>query len=159
LFPATLNPTKWHQADSVAREVKCKHYANAPRRYVTYTLLILLKLWAQALAIISSKNRQIYNRNFEASNIITVIENRLIWDNKCAISVETSCSKLITIIVLSGSGSSVGIASGYGLDGPGIETWCGRDFSHPFRPARGPTHPPVQWVPGLSGSKAAEAWC
>ena len=33
-------------------------------------------------------------------------------------------------------GSSVGIATDYGLDGPGIESWWGRDF------------PPVQTGPG-----------
>jgi hypothetical protein len=34
--------------------------------------------------------------------------------------------------------SSVGIATGYGLDGAGIESRRGRDFSHTSRPA----HPP-----------------
>jgi hypothetical protein len=33
-----------------------------------------------------------------------------------------------------GPGSSVGIATGYGLDGPGIEPRLGRDFSHLSRP-------------------------
>jgi hypothetical protein len=47
-------------------------------------------------------------------------------------------------------GSSVGIATGYGLDGQGIESRCGRDFPHLSRPALGLTQPPVQWVPGLS---------
>jgi hypothetical protein len=43
-----------------------------------------------------------------------------------------------------GPGSSVGIATGYGLDGPGIESRWGRDFSHTSRPVLGPTQPPVQ---------------
>ena len=47
-----------------------------------------------------------------------------------------------------GRDSSVGIATRYGLDGPGIESWWGRDFPHPPRPALGPTQPPMQWVPG-----------
>jgi hypothetical protein len=55
-------------------------------------------------------------------------------------------------------GSSVGIASGYGLDGPGIEFRWGRDFPHLSRPALESNQPPLQWVPGLSrGQKAAGA--
>jgi len=51
-----------------------------------------------------------------------------------------------------GPGSVVGIATGYGLDGPGIESrWGGGEI---FRACpdwhREPTQPPVQWVPGLS---------
>jgi len=46
-----------------------------------------------------------------------------------------------------GPSSSVGIATGYGLDG--IESRWGRDFPHLSRPALWPTQPPVQWVPGL----------
>ena len=38
-----------------------------------------------------------------------------------------------------GRDSSVGIATRYGLDGPGIESQCGQDFPHPYRPALGPT--------------------
>jgi hypothetical protein len=52
-------------------------------------------------------------------------------------------------------GSFVGIATGYGLDGPGIESRWGRDFSHTSGvypasftmgtgsfPGRGADHPP-----------------
>jgi len=45
---------------------------------------------------------------------------------------------------LCGLGSVVGIATDYGLDGPGIESRWDRDFSHLSRPAPGPTQPPVQ---------------
>ena len=48
-----------------------------------------------------------------------------------------------------GRDSSVGIATRYGLDGPGIESRWGR----PSRPALGPTQPPIQWVPRLTRSK------
>ena len=56
-------------------------------------------------------------------------------------------------IELYGPGSLFSIATGYGLDGPGIESQWGRDFPHLSRPALGPTQPPVQWVPGISGGK------
>ena len=59
-----------------------------------------------------------------------------------------------------GRHSSVGIATRYGLDGPGIEPQGGgRDFPHPSRPALGPTQPAVQWVRVFPGGKAAGAWC
>ena len=46
--------------------------------------------------------------------------------------------------------SVVGIATGYGMDGPWIESRWGRYFPLLFRPAPGPTQPPVRWVPGIS---------
>ena len=49
-----------------------------------------------------------------------------------------------------GRDSSVGIATRYWLDGPGIESRWGRDFPHPYRPVLEPTQPPVQLVPDLS---------
>ena len=50
----------------------------------------------------------------------------------------------------SGPGSVVGITTGYGLDGPGIESRWGRDFPRLSTPSLGPIQSPVQWVPGLS---------
>jgi len=57
-----------------------------------------------------------------------------------------------------GLGSSVGIETGYGLDGPGIESRWGAKL-HLSRPSLGPTQSPVQWVPGLSrGQRTAGTW-
>jgi hypothetical protein len=52
-----------------------------------------------------------------------------------------------------GPGSVVSIATGYGLDSLGIESWWGQDLLHLARLALGPTQAPVQWVPGLSRGK------
>jgi len=49
-----------------------------------------------------------------------------------------------------GRESAVGIETRYGLDGPGIEFWKGRDFPYPSRSARGPTQSSTQWVTGHS---------
>jgi hypothetical protein len=49
-----------------------------------------------------------------------------------------------------GRDSSVGIATRYGLDGPGIGSRWGRDFPHLSRKALGPNQPPIQWIPDFS---------
>ena len=54
-----------------------------------------------------------------------------------------------TIVLECGPGSSVGIATDYGLDGPGSNPG-GDEIFRPSRPALGSNQPPVKWVPGLS---------
>jgi len=48
-----------------------------------------------------------------------------------------------------GPGSSVGIATDYGLDGPGSNPG-GYEIFRSSSPALGPTQSSVKWVPGLS---------
>ena len=53
------------------------------------------------------------------------------------------------IMEYSGPDSSVGVATDYGLDGPGSNP-SGDEIFRPSRPTLGPTQPPVKWVLGLS---------
>ena len=82
-------------------------------------------------------------------------ENRVTFTGVVLISYDTEERKCFFLNhkgthCYGGPSSLVSIATGCGLDGPGIESWWGRDFPHLFRPGLGPTQPPVQWVPGLS---------
>ena len=49
-------------------------------------------------------------------------------------------------LLMVGRDCVVGIATRYGLNGPGIESRWGRLFPHPYRPALGTTQLPVHWV-------------
>jgi len=60
---------------------------------------------------------------------------------------------------MDGPGSSVGIATDYGLDGPGLNPG-GDEIFRPSRPALGPIQSPVELVPGLFwGLNVAGACC
>jgi hypothetical protein len=59
----------------------------------------------------------------------------------------------------SGQDSSVGILTCYGLDGPGIKSWVGRDFRRLSRPAQGAPSLLYNGYRFHPGGKAATAWC
>ena len=48
---------------------------------------------------------------------------------------------------------AVGMATCYGLHGPGIESRWGEDFPHLSRSAVGPIQPPIQWLRVFPGVK------
>ena len=64
--------------------------------------------------------------------------------------METGTSSPFIPVYVGRRDSRVGIAIRYGLNGPGIESRCERDFPHPSGTAVGPTQHPIQWVAGLS---------
>jgi hypothetical protein len=72
---------------------------------------------------------------------------RLCGQHCCVSVVNILRRKVCTELV--GQDSSVGIATCYGLEGPGIESRLERDFPYLSRQALVPVHPPVRWVPGI----------
>jgi hypothetical protein len=57
---------------------------------------------------------------------------------------------MVYVIIPVGRDSPADIATGHELDNPGIESRWGQDFPDLYRPALGPTQPPVQLAPGIS---------
>ena len=131
-----------------------------------------LPLYMQHLAVLIHLRHFIaillYGKQQDMRQILTVP------GQKYRLSCATKVTLLyINIIIISGPGSSVGIATDYGLDGPGSNCMYavylnksifdskknpgGDEIFRPSRPALGPTQPPVRWVPGLS--RAARACC
>jgi hypothetical protein len=82
---------------------------------------------------------------------VTQVENKVERSPLCGcVEIQEAATDELKKHKQGGPGSSVSIAIGYGLDGPGIESRWGRDFLHLSTPVLGPTQPPVQWVSGLS---------
>jgi hypothetical protein len=61
-------------------------------------------------------------------------------DTECSTAGAIASATEIDVVF---SPTDTTLATGYGLDGPGIESRWGRDFPHLSRPALGPTQPPV----------------
>jgi len=102
-----------------------------------------------------------YSCNMYFSNILTSLSVFSMWSLSftiCACTCVCFClltfttcltQDFITLLTFGGGpGSSVGITTDYGLDGPGSNPG-GDEILCPSRPALGPTQPPVQWVLGL----------
>jgi len=83
-----------------------------------------------------------------------------LWTLLCSVRVSVGSGGILPATVLGCEpGSSVGIATDYGLDDPGSNAG-GDEIFRPSRPALGPIQPPVKWVLGLSrGQSAAGACC
>ena len=85
------------------------------------------------------------NSTFLFSYILITFFSRSVLCDLCAVCHIMSIAFIFCTptFALSGPGSVVGIATAYGLDGPGIESRWGRDFPHLSRPGLRPTQPPV----------------
>ena len=85
--------------------------------------------------------------------VLPTVVRRCVWSRNqvneeamahWGMSHQKQTNKLYSIV---GRDNSVGTATRYELDGPGIESQWGRDFPHPSRPALGLIQPPIKWVP------------
>jgi hypothetical protein len=90
-------------------------------------------------------------------NINSYLLFRNIIPTCCGPWLQSSGIKYKGIHLCASRDSSFGIATRYGLDGPRIESRCGRDFPRLYIPALRPTQPPIQRVPGLSREQSGRS--
>ena len=95
-------------------------------------------------------HRHLYNlsHDIETGIALSCVTSKCVFNQNLVLLIYVFC--IMYVLYGEGRDSSVGTATGYGLDDPGFESRCGRDFTHPSRPAEGPTQPSIQWVSGIS---------
>jgi len=100
---------------------------------------------------LEGKNTQKYSMASSVPTFkeFTVIKQISVCICVCVCVCVCACIYIYIYIRYCGPGSSGGIATDYGLDGPGSNPGGGEIF-RPSRPALGPTQHPVKRVPGLS---------
>ena len=115
--------------EKIASTLFPRHISNS---YKTVRNVLSVCFTRRPSLVVQYKQRDVRVYHYQemcAVRIILYIEKTFQWSLFCL-----------------GRNSSVGIATCFGLDGPGIEFRWERDFPHPYRPALGPTQPPIQWV-------------
>jgi hypothetical protein len=101
--------------------------------------------WGEKCLVLRSRNLHLLRDYFEFFNNREILISR----HGVQVLLVNTCWTCVFYTKTRGPSSSVGIAIGYRLDGPGIESRWGRDFPHLPRPTLGSTQLPVQWVPDL----------
>ena len=89
----------------------------------------------------------------KTNKFIIIRESVMSYCEKCTRHVNTQLGKLKLLLHLLHDDSSIGIATGYGMDGPEIESKWRRDFPYLSRPTLADNQPPVQWVKCFSRGK------
>jgi hypothetical protein len=106
------------------RSVSTAHNTKIHNRYMLHILMVLSCVYYK-IELLCFVFISIYFKRFKYFTVRYIIQAFY-----CNFS---------TYSTICGPGISVGIATGYGLEGPRIESRWGRDFPHPFRPSLGPT--------------------